>query len=65
MEMILNNDFVEITENESQEVEGGIAPVIVFFAGVAAGYLIDGGVKHYTGKSCADWVDEGLSKVGL
>jgi lactobin A/cerein 7B family class IIb bacteriocin len=32
---------VELSENEMMEVEGGIAPIIVFLAGMAVGMLIE------------------------
>lgn len=60
-EMLTPINATVLTENEMISVEGG-HPCIVFVAGVAVGYIVDGVVKYKTGKSCGDWVAVALKK---
>ena len=60
MKEVKVNAFEELAMDEMMAVDGGVAPVVVFFAGIGAGYVIDGGVKATTGRSCTDWVERGL-----
>lgn len=50
---------------EGQEVKDGkvrtqAAQVIVFVAGIAAGYIVDGVLIRYTGRSGGEWVAQAL-----
>lgn len=65
MELALKNGFEEVSMDEAAEIEGGsvIAGTLLFVGGVVVGYVVDGGIKYFTGKSAADWVAYGLGKV--
>lgn len=43
MEMALNNGFYEMSQDEISNIDGGVAPIVVFgvtaLAGLGAGYV--------------------------
>ena len=49
-----------IQKDELEKVEGGSGII----EGLVVGILVDGLVKATTGKSCADWVADGLDYAG-
>ena len=53
---------VAMDQEEMRYVEGG--GIVIFLAGLAVGWVIDGTVKASTGLSITDWVAKGL-KTGV
>ena len=56
MEMAKNNAFVDLSDNEMMQVDGGLG----FWAGLAVGFCVDGVVIALTSKSCGEWVATGI-----
>lgn len=65
MEMVKNNNFVDLSNEELERVEGGFDPI--FWAGVGIGVLaswaVDGTLIATTGKSGSEWVSIGLKSA--
>ena len=66
MEMIKNNNFIDLSNEELERVDGGLDPI--FWAGVGVGLLVswavDGTLIATTGKSGSEWVSTGI-KAGF
>src|SRR5699024_29681 len=56
----------EINSNQNlhnENVEPQAAGVLIFFAGIAVGYIIDGVVIYKTGHSSSYWIAQGLNGI--
>ncbi|HLR39201.1 MAG TPA: hypothetical protein VK068_02290, partial [Jeotgalicoccus sp.] len=56
----------EINSNQNlhnENVEPQAAGVLIFFAGIAVGYIIDGVVIYKTGYSSSYWIAQGLNGI--
>ncbi|MDG9598416.1 class IIb bacteriocin, lactobin A/cerein 7B family [Streptococcus pneumoniae] len=54
---ILDNQFLSLSENELSDIDGGLAPLVIFGVGVGialfmAGYTIGKDLRKKFGKSC-------------
>lgn len=56
-----NPNYTE--QNETAPEAVAAAPVVVFIAGIAIGYLVDGVIIYYTGHSAAELTAKGIKKV--
>lgn len=56
MELAMKNGFNEMSQNEMELVDGGVAPVVAFLGGMAIGYIVDGVVQGVTGRSVGGWI---------
>ena len=63
MEMVMSNGFAELSADEMNEVDGGVGFIAGIVIGCAVGYIVDGGVEYFTGKSVGSWISTGLHKV--
>lgn len=57
MEMVLNNGFSEIAQEEMTKIDGG------FWGSLIAGFIIDGAISAITGKSAGEWCADGIGYV--
>lgn len=60
MEMTLSNGFCEVSEEEMNNIEGGLGTVGSIVAGCIAAWAIDGACEAYTGKTVSGWIATGL-----
>lgn len=56
-----NPNYTE--QNETAPEAVAAAPVVVFIAGIAIGYLVDGVIIYYTGHRAAELTAKGIKKV--
>ncbi len=49
MEMILENGFEEMTTNETQDIDGGIAPIIIYGGALLGGWAIGHVIGYVAG----------------
>ncbi|NLP47073.1 MAG: hypothetical protein GX347_08560 [Epulopiscium sp.] len=63
MEVIFNNGFYEMSEEEMQTIDGGLGFVAGTIIGAGAAWVVDGAVEAFTGKSIGGWVATGINKV--
>ena len=52
MELTLNENFCEMSNNEMIEAEGGVAPAIIYAAGFGYGHVTSGCFSGYWGRCC-------------
>ncbi len=49
MEMVLNNEFCEMSQSETENIDGGIAPAIIYGGALLGGFLIGYGAGYVLG----------------
>lgn len=68
MNSIISKEFTAIDEKDLVEINGGIAPVVAYVAGVVTslviGDAVNGFVKGATGRTLSDWAQYYGQKAG-
>lgn len=63
MELALKNGFNEMSQDDMEVVDGGLGVVAGIAIGCAVGWVVDGTVEAFTGKSVGGWVSTGINWV--
>lgn len=63
MENALKNGFCELSQDEMNDIDGGIGFIAGCVIGAVGAWVVDGTVEAFTGKSVGSWIATGINKV--
>lgn len=61
MEMVARSSFKDLTNDEMNQIQGGLGPIFWTCVGIVAGMVVDGVIISTTGKSGGEWVSTGIN----